>query len=371
MSSGYPVDHFLENLLREHAGHVYQRESDGGASASLPPSLTNEILPMFTDRWASGPDQYRREIFYKLRPALQLASLLFTENYPLAWFSHPTFGHRFRYSTGTYVMPSHYSSSPEALPRLCEFRHDDWPPILSREGYTRPVIMLNACFQEFFRKYYSMHASYAERYRALFTFAVTLGHEVAHAYEFWLTGSDSEPHWSWGEKHAELGFSWEVSIISRVLNPITGDMGDWGRFHKLCSIRLEEYATEADREHLLRELKGRTSAQFTTRDAAGRHRDWPLLQPREFRGAEWYLSRGSIAIVASIYAVPSQWIIDWFQKDVWFMIIYERNAHGAQIQRPLNPYFEVDAGILRRRAEDKAKAARAAVQVQGLWCRPW
>ena len=413
------------NVLKEYEWHVYQQESH--RPSSLPyPSLTNDILPMFTHRWASGQDQHTREFFHKLEPALQLTSLLLTESYPLRWFSHLTFGERRPSPLGTYIVPTPYSISPEAISQVKAnlrelgkvitfmfrprgwydsswgitysdkssepqfhdfFREEDWPPARSHKGHARPVIMMNACFQEYFRRSNSATSSVTEHYRALLTFAITLGHEVAHAYEFWLGASHSEPRWCYGEKYAELGFSWEHAVIGHVLNPMTDPGKDQTCFPKLCSTRLEEYATEAGRERLLGKLKGRTSAQFTTRDVFGSHRNWPLLNPREFRGAKWSLSRDATAIVASIYAVPSQWVVDWFQKDVWarrvmewkhlqayrpppldnaFMIIYERNAHGAQVQRPLNPFFDVDAYILQQRAEQKLGEDRATRRDQGF-----
>ncbi|KAF1849791.1 uncharacterized protein K460DRAFT_271163 [Cucurbitaria berberidis CBS 394.84] len=372
---------------------------------------------MFIERWAIGRGQHTHEFFQDLKPALQLVSMLFTEQYPLLWFSHLTFGERRRSSSGVYIAPTPYSTSPEAVarvrsnlrelgkvitfmwsppnwnisawgltysnrddePRFCEFRDEDWPPIRSRTGYACPVIVMKDCFQVYFRNSNAANSTVNERYRALLTFAVTLGHEVAHAYEFWLGGRGGEPLWSKSDKHAELGFSWEKSVIGRVLNPTNSATDDKGRFRTLCSVQLEEYGTEAERNKLLDEFEGRTSAQFTSRDVAGRHRNWPLLDPREFRGAKWYLSPNATAIVASIHAIPSQWVCDWFQKDVllrrkmeWaqrqaykpppledaFMIIYERNAHGAQIQRPLDPFFPVDRDILRQRAQKKTNAAR-------------
>src|SRR5689334_14299575 len=55
------------------------------------PSLTNEVLPLFRTRWASGPQQCFNDLWHQnLVPALQLTSLLFSEEYPLFWFSRLT-----------------------------------------------------------------------------------------------------------------------------------------------------------------------------------------------------------------------------------------------------------------------------------------
>lgn len=348
---------------------------------------------------------------------------MLNEHYPLTWFSHLTFGRRVQGASGTYILPNPYSTSPEAIARVKlnlaelgkvitlmfsprswnkdalgttysdrpddsrfrEFRDQDLPPILSCEGRGRPIIALNACFQDFFRKQHERSTRSDEIYRAWFTFAITLGHEVAHAYEFWLTGVNDEniePRWSRAEKQSELGYSWETAVLGLVPDPVKGTTEDWSRFPRLCALSLEEYGPESSREHLLKKFKGHTNAQFTTRDAAGRPREGPLLDPREFRGANWSLRRGSPAIVAMIHAVPLKWIFDWFQRDFWvrrkmewarrgaykaprldnaFMIIYERNAHNAQVHRPLNPSLKIDADILRQRAEKKAEAARAGM----------
>jgi hypothetical protein len=74
--------------FQQHRAHIII--SDHGIGGNWPaPSLTNEILPLFRTRWASGPQQSFHDRWQQnLIPALQLASLSLSEDYALFWFSH-------------------------------------------------------------------------------------------------------------------------------------------------------------------------------------------------------------------------------------------------------------------------------------------
>ena len=168
-----------------------------------------------------------------LDQAFRLVSLFLTNDHCLLWFSHSTFGKRQGDRSDKYIVPTSYSNSPAAiekvkenlhelgrvitfmfhppgtrsgcwgityptkrcLERYNEFRASDWPSTLNRyhsSGKTRPLVCLNPDFQDFFLRVTST-SSRTEWYRASFMFAVTLTHEIAHAYNCWLVGSNDEP----------------------------------------------------------------------------------------------------------------------------------------------------------------------------------
>jgi hypothetical protein len=113
-----PVNHFLDGLLTEYDKHVRTSGAyDKQAKYSLP-SLTNGVLPMFLSQWATGPGQQTRGIYPWLVPAFKLASRLLSEDYPLMWFCHLTFGERRRGTTGMYILPTAFLTSPQAIVRV-------------------------------------------------------------------------------------------------------------------------------------------------------------------------------------------------------------------------------------------------------------
>jgi hypothetical protein len=417
MERNLSVDTMLTNILTGFEGHVrlhcgYSLKE----TKSIPePTLGNEILPMLSDRWASGPGQHLATLYPRLKPALQLASLFLTQDYPLRWFSHLTFGERRLNTQGQrYIVNTVYSWSPEALlivksnlkelgkvitlmfepsgynekawgrtyfdrtsmKFFHEFRDLDFPRALSNEGKAPRVciVMNRQRFTDFYRFIYPKDASISEKYRAAFMFTNTLVHEIAHAYNFWLHGPEyGEPLWNMLEKHAELGFSWESHVLGRVVNPLryTGDPDS--RFRFLTSIQLEEYSTEDERQKLIGRFKENSNAKFTKRDVNGEHPQRSRVNVHEFRGAKWSLSEGATSVIAAIHAIPTRWIVNWFQQDVWtqwqtvwtksqqytpppldhaFMLFYSQNDNWNQVLRPLHSSFPVDAKILRDHAKN-------------------
>jgi hypothetical protein len=351
-----------------------------------------------------GPGQQTSEIYDRIRPALQLITLWLTEDYPLLWFSHLTFGERRRNPAGqTYIAPTPYSSTPAALeivkgsllefaktitfmfaPDDCKERERSawgvtWPyksdlpsyqrykfaPVQSYEGVLHPIITMHRAFDEFFRKSWS-GASLAEKYKGLFMFACVLGHEIGHGYAMFIHGGE-EPLWSTAEKQTELRFSWEANVLGHALQQIIVD----GRFHhEIHATKVREISTLAERAHVVKHLKEGSKANLTARDAHGNDRKWQIIDAFDFRGAD--VSNNAQGFAASIHIIPVHWMVSWFQKDIWaslkmrwdkhgvyapfplgktFMIIYEKGNKGAQVHRPLYPNNAVDAEILRRKVE--------------------
>ena len=401
--------HFLHFIKREFDWHMRQHK---GLETYRAPSLTNSIHPMFAlDRWATGPGQDTPKLYRSMRPALQLASLWLTEDMPLLWFSHLTFGHRRHNPAGQVYLERnpHYKTpgalatvkanlvefgktnffsfyhpsvrnnyfgctyrQKESLPYFNEFKSADFPLAVSSKGVRKPCIALT---RGFVKALQSTSISENERYRTLFMLATVLCHEVAHGYHMFHHRSP-EPLWASDEKIPELGFSWELNVVGHVPMP-TGKSGLDGQFHELHAIRMLEVPSSADeRLKVLLYLKGNSRAEFTTRDASGDHRKWPVVNGGNFRGAKWTLSSDALYFIASFHDVPMHWVISWFQQDVWetlkarwvqanrfeppalgqaFMIIYERNPYGVQVHRPLYPDNRVDATVLEKRRKSVQK----------------
>lgn len=109
----------LAYTFEHHQPHIKITDHGIRSNDWPAPSLTNEILPLFRTRWASGPQQCFNDPWHQnVVPALQLASLLFSESYPLFWFSRLTFAEH-REKPGNpprnYVKPTAYAESIEAL----------------------------------------------------------------------------------------------------------------------------------------------------------------------------------------------------------------------------------------------------------------
>jgi hypothetical protein len=379
-------------------------------------------------RWATGPGQHPAEMYECMSPALQLISLLLCEEGPLLWYSRLTFGERRLNSSGqVYLVPTPYCITPQAISVIKanlnefakvvtfmfappswqnknwgttylrresmsffhEFNQQNFPPVPPGTSIPNISIVLSRNFEIFFRKTLPTHRpSLDECYNALFMFASVMGHEVAHGYYMFMHGSQlpPEPIWDNAEKSVELGFSWEWNVFGCIPMPLGNKTGYVeGRFPQIAAIKLAEYQSETDHERIIRAAKAGTNAQFTKRDANGTHRTWPSLEISKFRGYSWSANSTAIGFVASVYSIRPRWLIGWFQQTLWrniktnwtekqyylppslgesFVIIYNKNASGAYIERPLHPSNEVDVEILRNR-----RAEESGLNLVGMYIR--
>ena len=412
MPSMTPVDDFLFGMLHQYDKHIHLSGAYDKHARYSQPSLANSILPMFKNRWATGPGQHS-EIYQKVIPALQLASRLLTEDYPLTWFTQLTFGERRTDAAGTYIAPTGYSKTPEAIAQVkknilqigkvitfmfeppgyeeraygsCtptkssrdffhEFRSSDWPSVRRSDdvGHARPCVVLNSAFLHFFRHRYDF-ASQDEIYRALLILAITLVHEFAHGYNSWLTPEHKEPRWCQKEKEAELGWSWERAIMGYGLDSFRHHGDPKGKYRQLYQIRILEYRTRAERENIFLRFAGtnRTDDRFTRCDATGRKARPAVMDGNEFRHSKtWFENdRKATHFIAAVQTIPMTWVVDWFQEERWtwrkqywseqgfyvrptlgnaFVVLYERDGHKAATLRPLNPAIRVDKEILEQR----------------------
>ncbi|EAT87461.2 hypothetical protein HBH56_051330 [Parastagonospora nodorum] len=112
------ANRYLHKALNEFDHHIQASGAHDSQATYRNPNLQNQILFMFKDRWASGPGQHTRNIYPFTKNAFKLASRLLTERFPLMWFSHLTFGGRRRGRSGTYIVPTPYSISPEAMTKV-------------------------------------------------------------------------------------------------------------------------------------------------------------------------------------------------------------------------------------------------------------
>ncbi|KAF1921886.1 hypothetical protein BDU57DRAFT_545273 [Ampelomyces quisqualis] len=239
----------------------------------------------------------------------------------------------------------------------------------------RPVIIINKDFQAFPRTQVRF-SNTDEHYRILLGFASALVHEFAHAYNFWFNPGGVEPRWTRSEKEAELGWSWERTMLGygvQLMRPFSGREGMRNRF--LFDFKMLEYRSSNERKHVVAELVAshRTDAQFTTADARGRIAA-PLAMPtNRFNYSSYYLDDDANvdSYIAAAQVVTMGWVIAWFSEEMWqarseiwrhedryirpsagngFVLLYECSGRYARTLRPLFPAFPVDSDILRRRA---------------------
>jgi hypothetical protein len=420
MAAHSNIDHFLQDLLSENRWHILQAKCfDHTPTIYADPTLSNDILPMFKNRWATGPNQHlhTKEIWLRVRPSLLLASRMLTEPWLLLWFSQLTFGESHSSPskpTTPYLTEPPYQRKGVALdtvvgnlaelgevitimfaprswkesawgmtynhkyytPFRAEFNDNDWPATkdeyMSRSyKHGRPVIVMNASFQDYLMYDYPKSSTFDEFYRLSFAFAVTLCHEVAHAYHFWLhPGMAHEPLWNQEERKTELGYSWERFVLGRVICPLRYKQDVNNGVRMLFSTKLMPYGTTQEKYEALRRGLDIENLRMTTKDAHGVRRTWPILDPGSFRGSELFLNETCDTFVAGIQCIPMWWIYQWFTEEFWqqqvrkcneardyvaprlenaFTIIYERDRHHGRVHRPLNANAPVDAKILRSR----------------------
>lgn len=218
----------------------------------------------------------------------------------------------------------------------------------------------------------------AETYRVHILFAITLVHEIAHAYWFWLNERAPEPLWHEGERNPELGFSWEREVIGRVVQPMLGYQGMDG-IRTLVSSELREYADSKERMDGIVGMQDATrlSKTLTIHD---RKRKWPVLKPSDLRGSELFLENPSGKYIAGIKCIPMAWVSAWFQESEWvrrkgdwdrhnmywppalmdaFLVVYDKDGAKVQILRSLNVRSKADAKTYKElQKEEKELNAR-------------
>ncbi|KAH7389468.1 hypothetical protein DE146DRAFT_664214 [Phaeosphaeria sp. MPI-PUGE-AT-0046c] len=398
MPSDANIESFLFDTLQQYTEYF------GAESANHPhPSLANDVLPMFYQRWVTGSDQCTPEIADRMTPVFRLASRFLMEHYPLKWFAHLIFGDRVRGSSGTYIRETSFSKSNDAISKVRETIHNvgklvtfmfdppDYPGMSAngltvrsrsdaerkygrtrhqmywprdsrsaQQGHALPVIVLNREWLAFFRRRPS--PSENELYRVMFLLAVTLVHEFTHACNAWLTPVDKEPLWVETDKLAELGWSWERHVIGYGLAPFIDSFSPDMQIRYLYQIKMDDYHTAKQREELLRKFGGSNRTdQPTCADAHGKLEKPPRLAATD----------NPNNYVAAAQVVPMKWVVSWFSEGKWqeraihwrcenryvrpslgnnFVLFYECRGHKSSIYRPLNPKFAIDREILECRA---------------------
>ncbi|KAJ4294358.1 hypothetical protein N0V90_008048 [Kalmusia sp. IMI 367209] len=168
-----------------------------------------------------------------------------------------------------------------------------------------------------FISYFSQHLYEADPHiwiRTQFTFATTLVHEVAHAYSMWLGKDDDEPLWDRHDKKAELGFSWEAQTHGYICNPL---------FHRitgcemLFSMKAISYRHEHQESRAMDEAVGPIPFHLAHMNPVFFQ---DLFQPQEYRGGTFYAGERSYAEkkwVIAIFALPLDWIMNWFREPHW------------------------------------------------------
>ncbi|KAF2035646.1 hypothetical protein EK21DRAFT_84673 [Setomelanomma holmii] len=351
------LDGLLETLLHKYEHDANYAGCRGGSDLQLP-SLQNEILPISGSRWVlSGPDQHTKDIYQPILPALRLASRFLQENYPLLWFSVLTFGEQ-RQSPEReqrILSTTAYHNSQDAaekvklnlqelgevvtimfVPRSAketaygityrkgletpfsnEFTNNNWPQMREKcrlPAYRRrkPRIVMNRDSRDHL-PYQHVHSSTVAKNRLMFVIAVTLVHEVAHAYHM-LLGKGRDPLWSRNDIYLELGSSRE----QRVLGGMIGE-----GFRMLFSMDIIAYINLQARDYAFKYLTKDDNPFHTKASTDGKVKNWPVLDADSFRGSELCIDGRCQQYLAAIQAVSVKWIIAWFREEEWV----ERRQH--------------------------------------------
>jgi hypothetical protein len=395
MTHNADANNFFFEVLHQYKHHI-RASGAYNQNASYPlPNLTNDILPRFTKRWVTGPGQHTPGLFHWLKPAFKLASCLLTENFPLLWFCHLTFGDRRLSRSGTYIVPNEYSTSADAIARVRDnirivgelftfmfhppgypqeeaygltgptkhswpFSRDyrnHWPAVhrKSRRGHARPLIVIHNKFQTYFWRHASS-STRNEHYRVLLP-------------------ERGEPRWSKWDKDAELGWSWEATCIVYGLHHLHVPEQLYIQNRYLYQVNVLEYNSFSERERVLSQLAGsnRTDLVFVRADASGRIANPPRLDANHIRDGNMFFNNqmNVTNYIAAAQVVPMEWVVLWFREEEWqrraeiwrrsnmfirsslgnaFTLLYERSGNRASTLRPLYPAFPVDKEILDRRA---------------------
>lgn len=138
MAQTQAVDDFLFDLLKQYDTHIKLSGARNPKGRYPTPSLTNDVLPMIY-RWTKGPGQDFAQIYSRIEPALQLASRLLTEDYPLMWFCHLHFGGDMKTAWGATTGRKEHRDFYDHV------RRSDWPPLPrnTASSTAQPCIILN------------------------------------------------------------------------------------------------------------------------------------------------------------------------------------------------------------------------------------
>lgn len=405
----------VRERLSELISRFHERLALYGCTTRVGPFIgqlvENDVMPMLViDRWATGPDQLDGQSYRRLRKALQLATLLLTEDSTLGWFCHYTFGHRKKASGRTYISPTNYSTSQEAiqkvkrnmrelgkvivfmftpasdiydagygatygnkrnLPFFHRFRKSDWPKTPNGYRKPHPVVVMHSDFCKYFSQKESRQTDHDTWLRTQFLFATTLVHEIVHAYGMWLGKDHGEPRWGQDDKEAELGFSWENETLGYICNPLFHDINGC---KMLLSIRAISYKYGHEQPDIVRRLIGQHPLHFNFLHPT-HFQD--LFRFQGYRGRNFYAGQGSNprrSSVVAIYALSLEWIAGWFDERHWeqrrcmwrqrheyippplgttFVLVYQKNGGKVLVHYPLNPRIEEDVPYIPYAAEQE------------------
>ncbi|ORY05565.1 hypothetical protein BCR34DRAFT_519477, partial [Clohesyomyces aquaticus] len=372
------------------------------------------------ERWMTGYGQPDPFVYRAIQPALQLASLFITEDCTLPWFTHLVYGRR-KYETNhttgekrVYLeptkleharaslqevkadmaelsriltfqfVPSSYRKSREwgtSYGITCSHTHPPWhhkfslhdfPPIPSKYGtghYANrsiPAILLQPDFATVFSPPRWLQLTPCQRYRIMFLFAITLVHEIAHAYHQWFfrrfdVGRDGkwvydkkkneEPMWSaYDERGNELGYAWEAVTVGKIVDPLEADtvgvpclIASETHAWRTSSKIDEEFRKEARRKRL-EKLVDTRGVRFT-RIPGGKYGDERSWKPATWlRANQWFCEDGVAAdhnVISVVHVIPMRWIISWFMEDEWEEKRRRFRCTGKYEPKRLGPTFVI------------------------------
>lgn len=354
----------FEDLMTDCQERLHHNRCLEVTDLSLP-NLRNQILPMFgLERWLSGPGQISADFYVRLTPALRLASRLLMEDCILSWFCRLTFGKRRADKSvrpaREYLSPTKFQQTPEAFaevrdklrslgevitfmfaPRRYPLEHYgetyptkeatsffhairtlDWPRSniqhLSKRHPQRlhPCVVLQRDFGRYLTSQNFDNSTGSLWYRTQFLFTITLLHEVAHAYSFWLFGEAPEPCWDERDDVAELGYSWEQETFGRIMKPLWNEILGCS---VLLAFDLKPYSSQGERKRVLKGLIGSANLHWKRVDRYSDRSPWEELLDRQwYHGSgTWFCGHASKAnhnFIATLHAIPVTWIASWFTE---------------------------------------------------------
>ncbi|KAL1632307.1 hypothetical protein SLS56_003722 [Neofusicoccum ribis] len=246
---GGTSDH--EELFRKAIEQKPELERVFELHPSASPNISNEIHPLF--RRSNFPTLSLRQ-YEAFGLGLRLASLFITAEPMLEWWVHAAFGFRVPHprNADKFVLEQameynagHTASVEAALVSLADFVDFDFdvykgffslgrtsirevrhPAAASPHGLFREVnrqgkriiTMLHADFQTYASKGFWEDPLDAQL-RFSFLLAVTIVHEMTHAFGCMMRGTDDEEYVDADDPDTEWGFSWETWALGGLLNP--------------------------------------------------------------------------------------------------------------------------------------------------------
>ncbi|KAL5413813.1 hypothetical protein PMIN03_003497 [Paraphaeosphaeria minitans] len=265
--------------------------------------------------------------------------------------------------------------SKRHLPFFRHFRERDWPDTADPRRH-HPVVVLHNDFYQYFSQDLQSPDE-GTWVRTQFLFAVTLVHEVCHAYSMWLNIEHDEPLFRRGDMEAELGYSWESEVLGHICNPVFHDIAGC---EMLLSMKAIAYREDRSQPDIVQKLIGNHPLHFNLMNPA-HFQD--LFRVQSYRGGGFYAGERVNTRrkwIIAIFALSLDWIASWLDQVAWearrvywrntgkypptllqsFVLVYQKKDDVVWVHYPLDPRIQEDfewimvvAELEKQRGADK------------------